>query len=259
MTEFYELNPENLEFIDNLVGRWQKVVVAFLAYGADRKVDASGFGSGVIVNVDSIPYLITAKHVVDDALNKYKCSSIVVNGTNILLEHVAFATDEKRDLAVARLDYVLARNGIDRYTSVPLIDEQLGYNKLPYQLVMGFPANKNKLKTRYGKSTPELLSITAEKFDGTIETPSPIVDPFYIKFSDKKQIDTYNNRIGVAPKLKGMSGGPIMGLLVKPTGLNQYHFSMECVGILVEGYPKQKCLVGSHIKAILDLCNQFVR
>lgn len=97
---------------------------------------------------------------------------------------------------------------------------------------MGFPANKNKLKTRYGKSTPELLSITAEKFDGTIETPSPIVDPFYIKFSDKKQIDTYNNRIEVAPKLKGMSGGPIKGLLVKPIGLNQYHFSMECGAIV---------------------------
>lgn len=250
------LNENSVEFIDEMVKRWGRVVVPFFSSGENSRAGANGFGTGFLVRFNSKHYLVTAMHVVEDALG---CSACAINicGVGVGLKDIFFYRDKENDLAVADLDEFLVNNGFDSIPSIDLDNEHTSFKPLGFYLLMGYPGTKNKLEPRWGKINRNLYSITTEKLGSNIGINTDIGVPILFEYDPKNQIDSNLKSAGRPPELYGMSGGPALELHAKYISEDELRFYVRLTGILVEWHKRKKIIVAVCKNKLIDLIERL--
>ena len=152
---------DSVEFIDELVKRWGRLVVPFFSNNPKSKTGANGFGSGFLVRFSGSHYLVSALHVINDALS-HGTVALNIKGKGIVLENLEFFIDSDNDIAAAPIDEFLMRNGINSVAAVELDNEKTSFEPLGLHLLMGYPGTKNKLDTNWNKVDRRLYGISAE-------------------------------------------------------------------------------------------------
>ena len=85
------IDLEKAKIFDEIVDRWRKIVVPFFTREPNNKTAVSGFGSGFIAIYKGEHFLVTAKHVLDDAL-RYGTCAININNHVLLLQNMYFVS-----------------------------------------------------------------------------------------------------------------------------------------------------------------------
>lgn len=232
------------QVFDDLVGRWQKIVIPFLASAKNSRTGAIVFGSGFMTTYRGKYFLVTAKHVLDDVMRHGTCA-INVNGHVLLLEDLRFTIDHDNDLAFAPIEEALFRNKVERVFVIDLTPGSPVRESLGYHLLMGYPATKNKLDPRWGKVDRMLLSITAKKNEAKHLWVKNISDPVVFDYDPKKQFDSASQPAGQPPQPYGMSGGP--ALEVRFSWAEEVGFSLYVTlsGVLVEWHENKRAIVAA--------------
>lgn len=243
-------NPNSAEFIDEIARRWGRVVVPFFTNHPKRKAAARGFGSGFIASYRGVPFLVTAKHVIEQALEE-DCCVINVDGRGIILENLPFHIDRGNDLAFTPMDRIFNEAGLATVQTIDLERGDDGSEAWGYHLLLGYPGTKNKLEREWGKVNRQLLSLTLEPAHTEKEVNSDIEDPILFDFHPKQQVDSFFNRVQQPPDLHGMSGGPTFELRMIIPFKGQLNFHMRLSGVLVEQHPRQGVIVAATAKSLV--------
>jgi len=136
------LSSNSVEYIDVLVRSWSRVTVAFYSNSHKSKSAADGYGSGFIVYYKKRHYLVTAKHVVEQA-QENDINVINVNGQSFILHKIYFVTDDSNDIAVSVIDDFLMENELRKTPAINLDAEEKGVSIGDY-LLLGYPGTKSR-------------------------------------------------------------------------------------------------------------------
>ena len=243
-------NLTTVEIFDALAERWQNIVVPFLTNGKKSRTGARGFGSGFMATYRGVHFLVTAKHVLDETIRHGTCA-ININDHVLLLENMDFFTDPDNDLAFTPIQDALLRNKVERVLAIDLTPGFEVRESLGYHLLMGYPASKNKLDSRWGKVDRTLLSITAQKSEAEHPWVKKISDPVVFNYDPKKQIDSTFQPTGQPPQPYGMSGGPALEVRFSGTYEEGYSFFVTLSGVLVEWHENKRAIVAASSDSLL--------
>lgn len=232
------------QIFDVLVERWRKIVVPFFTADPKSKTRAKGFGSGFMAVYKGVHFLVTAKHVLDDA-RRYGICAININDHALLLQNIYFFTDPQNDLAFAPIEETLINNKIKSILAIDLTKKSAALERLGYHLLMGYPASRNKLDPRWGKVDRMLLSITAEENAAKNILVKTISDPVIFDYDPKKQLDSSFKPTGQPPDLYGMSGGPALEVRFSRNEKEEYSFHVTLSGVLVEWHDNKRAIVAA--------------
>jgi len=246
------LNDANVEYIDQIVRRWGRVVVPFFRPGKS-KTAAHVFGSGFLAYALGRHWLVTALHVIEDVLSLDACV-INVAGHGIVLERVPFFPDRENDLAFAPIDRLLSTHDIKAIPVIDLEREESEASPLGYH-----PATKNELDPRWGKIDRQLLSLTAELAPTGTLVPTEIRNPVLFAYEPKVQVDSLLNRIGPPPALQGMSGGPTLELRATRLSEEEFRFHPRLSGVLVEWRRKERIIVATSATRLREALSERAR
>lgn len=252
----FELNDDEsfLRFIDGIVESWGRAVVPFFAGSEKSKTAAFGFGSGFLIVRNGRCYLATALHVVEEMIRCGVCVTSIA-GKGMAVEHLEFTFDQANDLAVVAIDRFLQEKGVGSIFPINLDSEPCSGEPTGLHLLMGYPASKNKLDTKWNKVDRMLFSITAEQSDGKgINTP--IANALFFAFEPKKMVNSQAVRADNPPDLYGMSGGPVLALFSEqtPVGIN---FGVRFCGVLVEWHSRHRAIVAAKKEDLIRLIDSI--
>jgi hypothetical protein len=217
--------------------------------------------SCILFEVDTTKFLITAGHVFDNL----EGSAIYIGGAKRLV-HIKgqyFRTrpkgnseNDKYDLAYVEIDVeALGEIGNVRFLHSDELDPNDFATEAHLYLILGYPATKNEridyenhktlLKPYiYSANSPEL--IVYKRLDVLEESH------ILINF-DRKRITNKSHEILTAPKPHGLSGGGIWRIrdysdVASLSGPSP----KKLVGIVIEGHPMQKVIMGVRISCIIE-------
>lgn len=173
---------------------------AFFSSNPKSKTGANGFGSGFLVRFLGSHYLVSALHVVENAL-EHGTVVVNINGKGIVLENIGFFKDSDNDIAAAPIDEFLIRNGINSVPAVELDNENTSFEPIGYHLLMGYPGTKNKLDTRWNKTERKLYSIIAQICSEETDVNTDISDTVLFEFDTKALVDSNLKPAGKPPQL----------------------------------------------------------
>jgi len=217
--------------------------------------------SCILFSEDNIHLLITAGHVFDNLQG----SAVYVGGEKRLVhlkgQHYRTRPDgraesDKYDLAFVELDEeALSCLGNVRFLHSSDLDPNDVAAKGHYYLVLGYPATKNKRINYESYKAPHNLYIYSasspalEKY----RRLSILEETHILLDFDKKMIADKANKLVNPPKLQGISGGGIWRIrdytdvasLAGPS-------PRKLVGIVIEGHPMQKIIMGVRISCIIE-------
>lgn len=229
--------------------------------GADEKSKPYLVGTGVVLDIVSKLFIVSAAHVFDE--NDITTIYTFLNGEQQIIEgevHVTTKPEndrnkDKLDVAVFKVSDSLISKFRTSYTPVTIEDIEI--NDIPaskkYYAFIGHPANKTKPKYGTTKINREVFSYfgtvassnTYEQL--SFSTYSHIV----VGFDPKKCIDENGKRC-TFPKAKGMSGGGVWLLEDLNKHSSQSHVN-KLVGIGIENHKNPKVMVGTRIGAVIEV------
>ncbi|MEZ7493373.1 trypsin-like peptidase domain-containing protein [Pseudoalteromonas distincta] len=243
---------DSVDFIDELVKSWGGLVVPFFSSNPKSKTKVNGFGSGFLVRFSGSHYLVTALHVINDALSH---DTVVLNikGKGIVLENLKFFIDSDNDIAAAPIDEFLMRNGINSVQAVELDNEKTSFKPSGFHLLMGYPGSKNKLDTKWDKVDRKLYSFTAKICSAAPNVNTEISDHVLFDFDPKDQVDSNFKSVGKPPHLYGMSGGPAFEIHQKRVSEGELKFYVRLTGVLVEWHQNKKVVIAAKKEALTNL------
>lgn len=244
------IDLEKAKIFDEIVDRWRKIVVPFFTREPNNKTAVSGFGSGFIAIYKGEHFLVTAKHVLDDAL-RYGTCAININNHVLLLQNMYFFTDPHNDLAFTPIGEALYKNKIETVPAIDLTKEGEVPKSLGYHLLIGYPASKNKLEPRWNKVNRMLYSFTAEVNVAKKSLIKNISDPVVFDFDLNKQVDSSLKPTGQPPHPKGMSGGPALEVRFSGTQEEGYSYYVTLSGVLVEWHEKKRVIVAASTASLM--------
>lgn len=249
--KFYDpLKP--LEFIDEIADRWKDTLVAFLTHeGGDRWATA---GSGFLVAFEGRIFLVTALHVLGDERDG---RHIYICGRHAALENKLALVDRKNDIAAFYLpDKWLVGLGVARLKSIPIPDDLPLDNDL-ITLAWGFPATKNKIAPRHGRTDLRSISVTlGPQRSDVLNRQVGIEKPLTFHFNRKEVSDSHLRSIGFAPDLHGMSGGPVVALVTR-TNSEVDHYMPKLMGVLCEGHAQLRCVVAAQLDCVIAVLKRL--
>jgi hypothetical protein len=244
------LDENSAQFIDDVVQRWGRIVVPFFRNYSKSKTAAHGFGSGFLARFNGKHWLVTALHVLEEALRADACVFNLL-GRGIVLEHMAFFPDKPNDLVFAPLEGILMQQGFPAVPAIDLDADNEGTDEFDYHLLMGYPASQNRLDTKFDELDRRLLSITAEKAVDALTVGSGITDAVLFTYDPKHLVDTTFDR-AQPPGLHGMSGGPALELRMTRFPGNEYRFYVRLAGVLAEWKKSQRIVVAASASALRE-------
>ncbi len=221
------------EAFEGIIASWTRILVPFISKKQHSTTTLELFGSGFITWHGRVPYLVTARHVIDGVQDRGDCA-VIINEKTILLERAVFATDEEFDVAVSGLLTWnrLLESGLNKARGAPLLhtykrEERYGV------AVLGYPSSKNKFSAvrrslvpnAYGVQFTELLS------EGTYADASKLLTFRYDQtaFSFESNPPKING-----PHLRGMSGGPVVEVVYNRDPCGDLNFSVNTIGVFTE-------------------------
>lgn len=239
--------------INSLAYKWKITIAPFLS---KYKNDYCIFGTGFIVRFNSSYYLVTALHVLEDAL-KNEAVVIKVNNNDVLFEKLLFCPDKENDIAVANIDDLLARNDIKSIIPINLSEDFSSYMSTNTYLLMGYPSSKNKLKPLYNKFDKMIYSFTVPLLDEVPTEISTISDPIHFTFTHQDFLSSELEYKVQAPNPYGMSGGPAFELMYRKQGETTIHHHVKLVGILVEWHKNKQTIIAASSSSLLKVLKKL--
>ncbi|WP_122412946.1 hypothetical protein [Pseudomonas viridiflava] len=245
------IDLEKAQIFDEVVERWRKIVVPFFTRERKSQTGVNVFGSGFMAVYKGVYFLVTAKHVVDDAI-RYGTCAINVNDRVLLLKNISFFTDSDNDLAFAIIGDALSKNKVETILAINLTKEGKVSESFGYHLLLGYPASKNRLDPRWKRVNRMLYSFTAEANVAKKTLIKTVADPIVFDYDSKKQIDSFLKPAGQAPDLYGMSGGPALEVSFSGNDEDGYSFYVTLSGVLVEWHQNKRAIVAASNSSLIN-------
>lgn len=247
------LNIEQDPFapIDQLTELWRDVVVPIYVENPKSELAIDGLGSAFLhIDQDAL-YLVTALHVVQDA-NQYSHQIGVFAGKAVHLGGLDFRTSAAHDVAVAHLsDEWLQKKELNRLKTLPAASTNQ-WQETGLRLLWGYPGTMNRLDVRFGRTDRKMLAITTD-LSPTRPVKTKIKDAIQISYDHKNVINSDLKKLGAQPALQGMSGGPLIHVMVSPVPSSSMRFSLRCDGVLCEWHKSSRVVVASPLDAVKKL------
>jgi hypothetical protein len=229
--------------------------------GHNQKLEPYLIGTGVILEVNSMLFIVSAAHVFDekDSTTLYLFLDeqvLPVNGElYCTVKPNNNRIEDKIDVAVLRVD-----NNQEvqiRKLYKPVLIDEVDVNDIPsnkkYYAFIGHPENKTKLKHGTFKVKSEMFSYGSFVADSSTYKQLALLPDFHVvvDFDERKCIDENGNRYSF-PDAHGMSGGGVW--LVENLNYNSSESQInKLVGVGIEIHKSPKALVGTRIGAVIEM------
>jgi hypothetical protein len=240
-------------------------------YGFNHKRDPFVRGSGIIVFFEEEYYLVSAKHVFDQArrgggvlLHSSLGNFDGVSGPQMLTgKGLELEESDQSDIGIVKLNHkvskppYLAYQGDRLIMDLDAIDEGfLQSSQTPREgilfSVLGYPETKNKFNHARRYMPSEMYGCSGR---------SPNVEAYdRLKVNERNNIlfgfDRFLNlekreAANVFPEPEGMSGGPIFNIYKDSREDDGFGFFL--VGILTKQHPKERLMQGTDIFRVKDM------
>ena len=237
-------------------------------YEPGKRGEAKLVGSSVLIEVptpgtgEPVCFLVTAAHVSD----VIRPGDVHVSGANggeliimsdVVVGEVTSVVPPGRDRDADRYDIAFMQVDASRlnrfYRPTSLVRVVVDEREDPFDtyVAQGYPGTKNKHPSAGAplRARPYALKLRPGGKDEVGETDHDPAFHLGLSYTPKKAFDLADWSVGRAPKLDGMSGGPIWGLLPE-VSLGEAEF--ELVGIATETYPKRGVVMGTRIDTVVE-------
>lgn len=260
-------NPsEPLGFLDRLTESLQPVVWPLYAVGKRKGYDAHGVGTAFLVRRDGIHFLVTAAHVLDE-LNAAaqglgaNSGGVMTNveGVSAPLVQVYFKPDRANDIAATVLPPTwFQANKIGDVSAIDLPDDRPTFSPAGRSLIAGYPGTKNRISIQFGKRDRHLLSVSADPVDVTGVRNIEIAQPIAFEYDPKDVVDRSLGKLQTPPNLDGMSGGPVLDVVVREHVGNAREYAMRLAGVFVEWHRSQRRIIAASRQALDALLDRII-
>jgi hypothetical protein len=209
-----------------------------------------GIGTGFVFVAGGAPYLVTAKHAMEEVF-QHKQFMVKLLGKPLLLSGLYFVSDEESDISISLLPFDwLTSQGIEKIYAPSCIRPPSTYERAGAYVVIGFPASKNSIDTRWCvEKTTTCFWLALDSNED--KTPR---DGFR-----RPLALGYEHRIrgeSEPPSLKGMSGCPVLEVFHRRIDDSQTAISLYPRGVLCEWHKREKVIVAERIESVEDLIRE---
>jgi hypothetical protein len=248
----WDMDARPFDPVDELVQRWGDVVVPIFVNDARSDQVADGIGSGFLTIQGSRLFLVTAAHVIA-AVQKARVAVANIQGKAVFLNGMKFSFISDYDIAAVELtEPWMLRHGCERLKAIPAPGSEQSWRRTGAFVLAGYPASKNRLDLRYGKTNRSMRAITVEAAANVASTK--IADGRAYVYDHENVIDSELRALGPQAGLHGMSGGPCMELIATSTEDARYRFGFACTGVLCEWHKDRRLVVTTPPEAIVAVC-----
>ena len=229
-------------------------------YTRDQSGNVQVTGSGTLVTLNSVYFLITAAHVVRESENSEQC--ILAPSTLLPLKQCSTTAGDRTD----KLDFAIFELGDEQILATKAWRGfyDLGRDKGPLGIprheefaLTGFPATKNKIAAtanrRHYIPPPSPFTLTVQHvgaddpiFDGITYNH----DHHHVFYFHRRKFLGESGRRVRAPELNGLSGGGVWHL---EDGKSAPHASTRFTlrGIIIEQNPNPPRVIATRLEVIL--------
>jgi hypothetical protein len=249
--------------VDILAKEYMKTVRPI--YGSTEHGKPYHIGSCVLIEFNSIPYLITAAHVID----QNEITTLYVSGENNLIQIEAEALitksstgnrdDDKLDFSILPLSSCI----VEKLGEVIFLNESsflstVSTDKGRLYLALGFPNSKNKKVNNSENKVSQNPFVYSSTLNSDRKAFNEVganeSQHYLLDFCSKHSKDENNKKVNsIAPK--GASGGGLFFIegMVNP---KSYRPNSECsgklAGILIENHKKQKVIIATKLSVVIN-------
>jgi hypothetical protein len=217
-------------------------------------------GSGTLIKIEQVAFLITAAHIIDDALGqplllRNSIGLKQISGCGKLTRPTSGSRqDDRDDIAIMALEEDTTAFVETAYKPLPINFADAKDSLLPEKpyAFFGFPWSKGDFRQKGKIIEPPIykfqaISVAETDYDSLGLSP---LKHIAIEFDLKHAIDV-NGRDVMAPKPAGMSGGAVWSFT--PVDLDgQQMLTRRLVGIAIEYISNRRVLVGVRINAAFE-------
>jgi hypothetical protein len=235
-------------------------------YTRAQSGNAQVTGSGTLVTLNSIYFLITAAHVVRESENSEQC--ILAPSTLLPLKQCSTTKgdrSDKLDFAIFELDeeQILATKAWRSFYDLRRDKGPLGIPRHEEFALTGFPATKNKISAtanrKYYIPPPSQLMLTVQHVgddDAIFEDKTFNHGHHHAFYFHRQEFLSEASQRVLPPELHGLSGGGVWHLedggSALPTSSN---FTLR--GIIIEQKPKPPRVIATRLEVILHDIRYF--
>ncbi|OBT07575.1 S1 family peptidase [Vibrio cyclitrophicus] len=248
MLENENVARQVIEYVNKNVAFLQPKVGIFLTEGESKNQDAIGCGSGFLIESETSLYLVTAYHVVEMSQGKQCC--LQIHNDVIVLDKLRLIGLKQYDVAVARVDELRQKLKSSSYFST----SEIAISTEEVNFMVGYPITKNKLNSYWGRVDRHMLGVTLGVEITENKPVSDVLTPYCFDMPSRSVFDSHLNVNGKAPKLQGMSGGPVLTIDYMDICLNN---PPRLLGVIVEKEHKHDVVFVTSMAPVLSLIERW--
>lgn len=237
-----------IEYVDKNVAFLQPRVGIFLTEGENKNQDAIGCGSGFLIESESSLYLVTAYHVIEMTQGKQCC--LRIHNDVILLDKLRLMGLKQYDVAVACVDEF--RHQLEGSSHFSTSEVAITTGEINF--MVGYPITKNKLNSYWGRVDKHMLGVTLGVEIAENRPVSDVAAPYCFDMPSRSVLDSNLNVNGKAPKLQGMSGGPVLTTDNLDIYLNN---PPRLLGVIVEKEHKHDVVFVTSMAPVISLIERW--
>lgn len=216
---FSNYDAENsvfFEFFDKVSEKYKNSLICFVSETLDKEGKFCGFdafGSGFFIEYLNRKFLVTAKHVLEEA--KSRSVGMIIRGPQNAIElHIMNACADVigSDAAIIRVEDI---KEFDNLTGIEYIkiEDAIDKQNLAFGLFLGYPFSINRNKPQFKDVVFNSLCYSASFTDRAISTKD-VSNPLLFSINIKRTVAGINREPTSisGPNPYGMSGGPVIGI-----------------------------------------------
>lgn len=235
--------PDFYSIIDKSVRR-SSVSISTILVNNSRIPKWEGVGTGFVVVLRGQTYFVTASHVLDCAF-QYKQVIAKIFGQVVHLHGLYFASDPDLDISVTLLPVKwLESHGITTIYAPSVEGLPSIYEGTGNYVLAGFPASINRIDLRWPNRSTTMQFIYARLAERS-KAPTKIRGALSLHYDHK----AYGGRTPSA--LQGMSGGPLLEVMLRRIGDSKIGLSLNPRGVLCEWHKRERVVVASSIESVI--------
>lgn len=256
-----DLYPDGIEdnIASQLTDKWDRAFVSFHAPKPYSKKETLTVGSGFLMLINNVPYIVTAGHVVE-GMKDLDSRYFRVERQMYPFENIAVHYNSEQDYAFIELPEAMLNSGkgFVFFSDVSRTD----ISPTSSMIISGYPATKNKFHKDRPNKGLQRFNFVHHYFEYNSQNEE-IHFPYDSRQGKGTPVRTEPaSTLTSVPYLEGMSGSPVLQIM---QNIHTEALTLRVVGIFKEHRSKsEKCLVAStfvlfaeEINSILNIKSPF--
>ncbi|HBM0091563.1 TPA: trypsin-like peptidase domain-containing protein [Salmonella enterica subsp. enterica serovar Tilburg] len=245
-------NAADMNIITQLTNKWERAFISFHAPKANSKKELLTVGSGFLMMLNGMPFIVTASHVIDE-IKEIDDRYITIEKQLYQLKKAEIHRDKEQDYAFIELPQAILslKKGFIFFSNIVRND----LSPTSTMIISGFPSSKNKFHKDKPNTGLQRLNFAFHHFEYNTSN-----EELHFPFDSRPGKGTpikmeSTSTITSLPSLAGMSGAPILQVM---ENISTGALTLRVVGIFKEHRAKtEKCLVASTFVQFAEEMNKI--